>query len=51
MFYTREQFLTNSFWEYLNQMIKDAPTLEESMDRLQQYIDKLKSTMETKKDK
>ena len=51
MFYTREQFLTNSFWEYLNQLTKSAASREESIERLQQYIDKLKSAMETKKDK
>lgn len=51
MFYTRELFMISSFGEYLNQMIKDAPAPEESMDRLRQYIEKLKSAMETKKDK
>lgn len=51
LFYTREQFLTNSFWEYLNQLTKSAASREESMDRLQQYIEKLKNAMETKKDK
>ena len=51
MFYTRELFMISSFGEYLNRMIKDAPAPEESMDRLRQYIDKLKNAMETKKDK
>ena len=51
MFYTRELFMTNSFWEYLNQLTKSAASREESIERLQQYIDKLKSAMETKKDK
>ena len=43
--------MTNSFWEYLNQLTKSAASREESIERLQQYIDKLKSAMETKKDK
>lgn len=51
MFYTREQFLTNSFWEYLNQLTKSAASREESIERLQQYIEKLKNAIETKKDK
>ena len=51
MFYTRELFMISSFGEYLNRMIKDAPAPKESMDRLQQYIDKLKSAMEKKNDK
>ena len=43
--------MISSFGEYLNQMIKDAPAPEESMDRLQQYIDKLKKAMEKKNEK
>ena len=48
LFYTRELFMTSSFWEYLNRLIKDAASREESINRLQQYIDKLKRAMETK---
>jgi len=48
MFYTREQFLTNSFWEYLNQLTKSAASREESEKRLQQYINKLKRAIKTK---
>lgn len=51
MFYTRELFMISSFGEYLNQLTKSAASREESEKRLQQYIDKLKSAMETKKDK
>ena len=48
MFYTREQFLTNSFWEYLNQLTKSAASREESEKRLQQYINKLKRAVKMK---
>ena len=49
MFYTREQFLTNSFCEYLKQLTKSAASREESIERLQQYIENLERAMETKR--
>lgn len=46
LFYTREAFLTSSFWEYLNQLIKSTASREESIERLQQYIENLERAME-----
>lgn len=45
-FYTREPFLTSSFWEYLRRVINKAASPEESVERLQQYIDELKRAMD-----
>jgi hypothetical protein len=45
LFYTKEQYMTSSFWEYLNGFVKNAASLEESAEKLQQYIDKLKNAM------
>ena len=45
LFYTREQYMTSSFWEYLNRYVNNAASPEESAERLQQYIDKLKKAI------
>ena len=46
LFYTREQAMTSSFWEYLDGIIKNAAPREETLTKLQQYIDMLKKAME-----
>ena len=48
VFYTREQLMTSSFREYLNRFVNNAASREESAERLQQYIDKLKKAIEMK---
>ena len=45
LFYTREQLMTSSFWEYLNRFVTNAASREESAERLQQYIDKLEKAI------
>ena len=49
LFYTREQYMTSSFWEYLNRYVNNAASPEESAERLQQYIDKLKKAIKKMK--
>ena len=45
LFYTKEQYMMSSFWEYLNGFVKTAASPEESAERLLQYIEKLKNAM------